>query len=894
MLHVDEREFVGRADALAVVQDRLAQAAQGASSLLWVEATAGSGKTSFVRAVTSQVPAGTTVRMVQAEELTQDTPFALVAQLGLATGGSALPTGLAVLDLLSGDDAASLLVVEDLHWADEESRQALLAAAHRLDEDGVVVLITTRPPQFADAERWTRIVDERELALRVELSPFTTDEIIVLAERRGLRLSPRRAAEVHTHTLGQPLHVQMVLDELSQSEASAPGVPLPIPRSVAATSVARIQVLSEPAVRLAEALAVLNQRTTLATAAAVGDVDRPSAAVEELLPTGLVTWAPREPGTPVAFAHPLFRLAVYDSLAPTQRQRLHRSAARFVDGPSALAHRAAAVDGFDDGLADELDAAAQADAAAGIRAPAAALLLSAHSMTSVRDLAESRLIRAALLLLDEDLPDRVAPLVAQIRGARPSGRRSLVLGILAWQRGDAQVAETWLTEATNEDDPDIAAAAWSHLSYLWAFHERYAEAVRAGETIIALHPTDPAIEREGWRAIAVGDAVLHGPPHALDRLAARLPDDPEQVSDDDAGLLTWRAMIRCYDGQVDAPLADLRRIARAHGRRPDPRVHLHLCQTLQRAGAWDEAITQGRIARSLGADASMLWVLAQAEAALARVLFERGDEEADLRVAAAEAAVDRAPTLEARATIDLTKAAGAHARSDPAAVAALLAPFSEYASAADPNRLIPLEWWPSLIIAHIALGDLEAAERERKRFHLASELRSIDRAPTLSHVDARVSWAMGDAAALEHYEAAVTETGRTMPALERAETHQAYGEALHGSGDRKAAMEHLQAADARYLRLGAEPFRQRLAPILAKLGSRPVRSREERRVTLTDRERDVAALVATGMTNKEVAASLYVSAKAVEYHLGNIFGKLGLSSRHELRQRRDEFALATT
>jgi len=50
----------------------------------------------------------------------------------------------------------------------------------------------------------------------------------------------------------------------------------------------------------------------------------------------------------------------------------------------------------------------------------------------------------------------------------------------------------------------------------------------------------------------------------------------------------------------------------------------------------------------------------------------------------------------------------------------------------------------------------------------------------------------------------------------------------------------------------------------------------------------VATLVATGMTNKEVAANLYVSAKAVEFHMGNIFAKLGLSSRRELRQRRDE------
>ena len=54
---------------------------------------------------------------------------------------------------------------------------------------------------------------------------------------------------------------------------------------------------------------------------------------------------------------------------------------------------------------------------------------------------------------------------------------------------------------------------------------------------------------------------------------------------------------------------------------------------------------------------------------------------------------------------------------------------------------------------------------------------------------------------------------------------------------------------------------------------------------LTDRERDVAVLVAKGMTNREVAAELYVSQKAIDYHLGHIFGKLGITSRRDLRQR---------
>ena len=58
------------------------------------------------------------------------------------------------------------------------------------------------------------------------------------------------------------------------------------------------------------------------------------------------------------------------------------------------------------------------------------------------------------------------------------------------------------------------------------------------------------------------------------------------------------------------------------------------------------------------------------------------------------------------------------------------------------------------------------------------------------------------------------------------------------------------------------------------------------RLALTGREHDVATLVAKGLTNREAAAELYVSEKAVEYHLGNVFAKLGVRSRRQLRDHR--------
>ena len=75
--------------------------------------------------------------------------------------------------------------------------------------------------------------------------------------------------------------------------------------------------------------------------------------------------------------------------------------------------------------------------------------------------------------------------------------------------------------------------------------------------------------------------------------------------------------------------------------------------------------------------------------------------------------------------------------------------------------------------------------------------------------------------------------------------------------------------------------RQAVADDLASCGIRTATKQSP--LDFTEREQDVVALVRKGMTNKEIAAEMYVSEKAVEYHLRNVYGKLGISSRRELR-----------
>jgi len=112
-----------------------------------------------------------------------------------------------------------------------------------------------------------------------------------------------------------------------------------------------------------------------------------------------------------------------------------------------------------------------------------------------------------------------------------------------------------------------------------------------------------------------------------------------------------------------------------------------------------------------------------------------------------------------------------------------------------------------------------------------------------------------------------------------------YGQFLSAKGDRRRAIDQLRSARELLTTVGARPFIERVDTELAHAGIHSGNNARPRSsIDLTDRERDVAVLVARGLTNPEVAAQLYVSRKAVEYHLGNIYAKLGIHSRRELRR----------
>jgi DNA-binding CsgD family transcriptional regulator len=112
----------------------------------------------------------------------------------------------------------------------------------------------------------------------------------------------------------------------------------------------------------------------------------------------------------------------------------------------------------------------------------------------------------------------------------------------------------------------------------------------------------------------------------------------------------------------------------------------------------------------------------------------------------------------------------------------------------------------------------------------------------------------------------------------------AHGRLLRRTGQRRQAVEPLRRARALYARLRAAPFAAQAEQELAECGLPRNRGPQRSPLAMTSRETEVAHLVSRGLTSKEVAAELFITPKAVGYHLGNIYAKLGLSGRQQLRQ----------
>jgi DNA-binding CsgD family transcriptional regulator len=176
----------------------------------------------------------------------------------------------------------------------------------------------------------------------------------------------------------------------------------------------------------------------------------------------------------------------------------------------------------------------------------------------------------------------------------------------------------------------------------------------------------------------------------------------------------------------------------------------------------------------------------------------------------------------------------------------------------------------------------EADELLRAHEERAAQRGRASSVARLARARGRVEAALGrPERAAEAFERALEAAGRVALPFERAKVELAAGGFLRRVGRRRWAAELLTAALATFERLGARPYAERCRTELAGSGLQPA-PRGGRGSLLTSQELVVARLAAAGRTNREIAAELVVSLKTVEYHLRNVFQKLGITRRGQL------------
>ena len=220
--------------------------------------------------------------------------------------------------------------------------------------------------------------------------------------------------------------------------------------------------------------------------------------------------------------------------------------------------------------------------------------------------------------------------------------------------------------------------------------------------------------------------------------------------------------------------------------------------------------------------------------------------------------------------------------SDPI-IADALRPWQDDAVLDGRSRLYAAFWRP--LLAEGLIGSGQAGQAAVVSGRLRAESGQVGYlAPALAWLDGWLAELRGEPEeALRTYERGEDIAGTGSPVY-TARLLLAHGQLLRRTGNRKGAVERLRRANTLFLGLRAAPFIARTEEELAACHLPGNPATRQPVLALTNRETEVARLVGNGLSNPEVAAELFVSRKAVEYHLGNIYAKCGLRGRQELRR----------
>ncbi|MFG2196736.1 AAA family ATPase [Streptomyces sp. NPDC048639] len=856
-------------------------------------AIAGSLLRSFADASDSDLAFGSVSQLLAGVPQRRREPYPLLRDGGPPAAASPIQVGgqlLGLLDDLQLSGGSVAVIVEDVQWVDQASLQVLRFVLRRLEADHVLTVLTARSPV---PEELRKLAEDQRWGLNMRLSGLKDEPIAELVRRMtGTEADASVVARLREHTDGNPLYLQSLLAEIppdllrsDQPDKAA----WPVPTSLAASIHDQLRALPAQSRALVEAAAVLDTRVPLSTVGRLAGVDGPATVLQAALAANLMRWWPNEPTTPVMITHALQRDAVIEALAPQRRRELHHHAAGLVGEAAAWRHKVAAADGPDDDLARQLADAAQGYLVTGATERAATLLLWASDLAGTRAEHERLLLTAAVRLLFAEQVVPVQSLLPRIKACSPSPLRSVAMGTYSLLSGALDHAEAELTsafEATVNDPAErkTAAFAGAYLLMTHLFSGNHQEHLRIARQVLALDEPDPIVDYIVKSNIAAGRARLDGAWAGLQELERIAPLPPAaQVTAANAWLLIIRGLTRVLCGMPTAGRDDLTHVLRLSqggvSQGLEGLALSYLAMAYYWSGAWDEAAVQADFAITTAITSRRTYALGPISAYAAWVPAGRGDAaraQELLRTAGKHA------LPYSKDEVFLGWAVEAQARADWPAMLKAVDEGMELS-----GLFREVLWKPLQVEALLRTGRLDQAA-----IALTELSAMADTYPSLrlclAWLSAEHAHARGDLpAAHRHYKAGLTLSATPDDhAVHRAFLEQAYGRFLAATDQTAQARTWLEHARERYAALEALPFMERCQSDLDAMGAQTTTTRPATvlsQVELTGREHDIAHLVGEGLTNKEIAARLYISSRTVEYHLGHIYAKFQFTNRRQLR-----------
>jgi DNA-binding CsgD family transcriptional regulator len=798
-----------------------------------------------------------------------------------------LLVGLAVLSLLAEAAAERplLCVVDDEQWLDHASAQVIAFAARRLGAESIGLVFGTRV-----------LGDELSGLAQLTIEGLgKADACALLDSVLTIKIDQRVRDQIVAETHGNPLALVELSRELAVPRLAG-GFGLPAAVTVPGSA-------EEMFRRRAEALPAESRRLLLLAAAEpTGDpalLWRAAARLGIGVPAArpAVVAGLAEFGARVRFRHPLARSAVYWSASAEEQRQAHAALADATDpavDPDRRAwHRAQAAPGPDEDVATELESSAGRAQARGGLAAAAAFLERAARLTPDPGRRAARLVAAAQVKRDAGALDAALSLLAEAEVgpvAEPQAAKvERLRGQIAFDQQRGTEAVRLLLSAARRLEPfNVGQAREAHLESMVA-------AMWAGDLGI------PGGAREAAEA-ALAAPPGPKPPRAvdavLDAFALRFTQNFELVAPVYSEVLALLLALDASNDETDRWLWFTGGTAIA----------------LIAIELWDDvswravAAAQVRFARETGALVHLRFALTYlvgacvvaGELAAAEQLIDEGRLIAEatgntsVLIPAMMLAAWRGQEAQARELIEVTSHKAA------ADGLGLVVDFTAYVNAVLNNGLgrydaardavrwalqrEPVGYGP-LIVPELA----EAAARTGDLALLRAALEWLSERARLTPTD----WALGVEARLRAllaggevadncYRESIERLGRTRIRAELARSHLLYGEWLRRERRRGEARTQLRTAQSMFEGMGMLAFAERARRELWATGETARKHSVADPGKLTAQELQVAKLARDGLTNPEIGTRLFISARTVEYHLGKVFSKLGITSRAQL------------